>query len=136
MATSATAKERGKYKNFKTILSKLVKRPRNSRDFSLFQDRGLILFFTWSLLVIFPSVIKSHPEYTAKITSPSRQHRVTTKIRPGTFIHTALKHKHVYHHSTMLGIQLFQLTLSDQSFKPTRQDRMVVWVEVEGCCTC
>ena len=34
------------------------------------------------------------------------------------------------------NIQLFQLTLSDQSFKPTRQDRMVVWVEVEGCSTC
>ena len=28
-------------------------------------------------------------------------------------------------------IQLFQLTLSDQSFKPTRQEQMVVWVEVE-----
>ena len=26
------------------------------------------------------------------------------------------------------SIQLFQLTLSDYSFKPTRQDRMVVWV--------
>ena len=34
------------------------------------------------------------------------------------------------------SIQLFQFTLSDQSFKLTRQDRMVVWVEVEGCCTC
>ena len=33
-------------------------------------------------------------------------------------------------------IQLFQLTLSDQSFKPRRQDRMVVRVEVEGCSTC
>ena len=33
-------------------------------------------------------------------------------------------------------IQLFQFTLSDQSFKLTRQDRMVLWVEVEGCCTC
>ena len=33
-------------------------------------------------------------------------------------------------------IQLFQLTLSDQSLKPTRQDRMAVWVEVDGCCTC
>ena len=29
-------------------------------------------------------------------------------------------------------IQLFQLTLSDQSFKPTRRDRMVVWVEVKA----
>ena len=27
--------------------------------------------------------------------------------------------------------QLFQLTLSDQNVKPMRQDRMVVWVEVE-----
>ena len=27
-----------------------------------------------------------------------------------------------------LSIQLFQFTSSDQSFKPTRQDRMVVWV--------
>lgn len=50
----------------------------------------IIFLFTWSLLVIFPSFIRSHPEYTAKITSPSRQHRVTMKIRPGTFIHTAL----------------------------------------------
>ena len=31
-------------------------------------------------------------------------------------------------------IQLFQLTLSEQSLKPTRRDRMVVRVEVEGCC--
>ena len=36
----------------------------------------------------------------------------------------------------LLHLQLFQLTLSDQSFKPMRQDRMVVWGEVEGCCTC
>ena len=35
-----------------------------------------------------------------------------------------------------LALQLFQLTLSDQSLKPTQQDPMVVWVEVEGCCTC
>ena len=28
-----------------------------------------------------------------------------------------------------LLIQLFQFTLSDQSFKPTRQDRKVVWVD-------
>ena len=34
------------------------------------------------------------------------------------------------------SVQLFQLALSDQSFKPTQEDRMVVWVEVEGCCTC
>ena len=37
-------------------------------------------------------------------------------------------------HRPMYGkkyIQLFQLTLSDQSFKPTRQGRMAVWVEVE-----
>ena len=33
-------------------------------------------------------------------------------------------------------IQLFQLTLSDQSFKPTRQDRIVVSVEEEDRCTC
>ena len=33
-------------------------------------------------------------------------------------------------------IQLFQLTSSDQSLKPTRKDRMVVWVKVQGCCTC
>ena len=37
---------------------------------------------------------------------------------------------------TVFSLQLFQFTLSDQSFKLTRQDRMVVWVEVEGCCTC
>ena len=36
----------------------------------------------------------------------------------------------------LFSIQLFQFTLSDQSFKLTRQDRMVVWVEVEGCCKC
>ena len=33
-------------------------------------------------------------------------------------------------------IQLFQFTLSDQSFKPTRHDRMVGWVEIVGCYTC
>lgn len=30
------------------------------------------------------------------------------------------------------GLQLFQVTLLDQSFRPTRHDRMVVWVEVEA----
>ena len=28
------------------------------------------------------------------------------------------------------GLQLFQVTLLDQSFRPTQHDRMVVWVEV------
>ena len=51
--------------------------------------------------------------------------------------------KHVDHipHSYIDGveglyIQLLQLTLTDQSIKPTRKDGMVVWVEVEDCCTC
>ena len=36
-----------------------------------------------------------------------------------------------FFHWITVQIQLFQLTLSDQSFKPTQQDRMVVWVEAE-----
>ena len=32
-----------------------------------------------------------------------------------------------------VSLQLFQFTLSDQSFKPTRQDRMVVWVFTGIC---
>ena len=41
-------------------------------------------------------------------------------------------YKHGHNH---LSIQLFQLTMSDKSLKPMWQDQMVVWVEVEGCCT-
>ena len=37
-----------------------------------------------------------------------------------------LPFRHVY-------IQLFQFTLSDQSFNPTRQDRMVIWVFTGIC---
>ena len=39
-------------------------------------------------------------------------------------------------HYYVVFIQLFQFTLSDQSFKLTRQHRMVVWVEVSRCFTC
>ena len=35
-----------------------------------------------------------------------------------------------YHVSTIIYIQLFQLTLSDESSKPTSQDHNVVWVIV------
>ena len=33
-------------------------------------------------------------------------------------------------------LQLVEFTLSDQPFKLTQQNRMVVWVQYEGCSTC
>ena len=53
------------------------------------KDKELIV--TWSLVVISPSVIKSHSEYTAKMTKPSRTHRVVITKNPIMFIHKALK---------------------------------------------
>ena len=45
---------------------------------------------TWSLLVTLLESLRSQSAYTAKITRPSRQQNVTTKISPGIFHHKAL----------------------------------------------
>ena len=51
---------------------------------------------TWSLLVTFLLAFRSHPEYTAKMTNPSRKQSVTITIRPGMLSHAALEGKQIW----------------------------------------